>query len=96
MSDGSFRNDDIARRLVVLRQALGYNQTAFAALIGTTPSAVNNYESGFRRPSLEVARDIVLRTGATLDWLYLGNRGGLPAHLLARLPAISDPDQKSA
>jgi transcriptional regulator with XRE-family HTH domain len=89
MADGGTSNEDIARRLIALREALGLNQSAFAALVGITQPAMNNYESALRRPQLDVAQSIVARTGITLDWLYLGNRSGLPAHLLAKLPEFS-------
>ncbi len=88
MSDGGTSNHALAQRLVVLRQSLGMNQSRFAALVGITQSAMNNYEGGIRRPKLDVAQTIVARTGATLDWLYLGNRAGLPSHLAQRLPEV--------
>jgi len=91
MTDGGRTNTDIARRIIALREALGHNQSAFAALVGISQPAMNNYEKGLRRPDLDVAVRIHQRTGVTLDWLYLGNRSGLPAHLLARLPDISAP-----
>lgn len=90
MSDGGDSVEDIARRLVTLREALGHKQTAFARLIGVTQSAMNNYEQALRRPQLDVAQRIVARTGVTLDWIYLGNRSGLPAHLHAVLPVLSE------
>lgn len=95
MTDGGRSNTDIARRIVALRDALGHNQSAFAALVGVSQPAMNNYEKGLRRPDLDVAVRIHQRTGATLDWLYLGNRSGLPGHLLERLPDISGPDAKA-
>lgn len=89
MTDGGRSNADIAKRIVALREALGHNQSAFAALVGISQPAMNNYERGLRRPDLDVAVRIHQRTGVTLDWLYMGNRSGLPAHLLALLPDIS-------
>lgn len=82
-------NEDIAQRLVALREALDMNQSRFAALIGVTQSAMNNYEGALRRPNLDVGQRIVARTGVTLDWLYSGTRSGLPGHLLERLPELS-------
>lgn len=89
MSDGGRSNIDIARRLVALRSALGLNQAAFAALIEITQPAMSNYEAAIRRPDIDVAIKIQTRTGATLDWLYLGDRNGLPQRLLAALPDLS-------
>ena len=90
MTDGGRSNTDIAKRIVALRTALGLNQSAFASLIEISQPAMNNYERGIRRPDLDVAVKIHQRTGITLDWLYLGNRSGLPGHLLAQLPDLSE------
>jgi transcriptional regulator with XRE-family HTH domain len=90
MADGGRSNADIARRLIALRESRGMNQSAFAAFIGISQPAMNNYERGLRRPELDVAINIQVKTGATLDWVYVGDRSGLPAHLLAVLPDLSD------
>lgn len=95
MTDGGKSTEDIARRIVALREALGHNQSAFANLVDITQPAMNNYEAGIRRPSLDVAIKIRLRTGVTLDWLYLGQREGLPGRLLSLLPDLSQ-EQKRA
>ena len=71
---------------------LGMNQTAFAQFIGTTQAAVSQYERGIRRPQLDVALTIRAKTGVTLDWLYEGDRSGLPLHLAAKLPMLSPSD----
>ncbi|MDC9825650.1 helix-turn-helix transcriptional regulator [Devosia sp. ZB163] len=89
MSDGGRSNPDIAKRLIALREALGKNQSAFAALIEVSQPAMNNYEKGHRRPDIDVAIRIQVRTGATLDWIYLGRRDGLPTRLLELLPDLS-------
>jgi transcriptional regulator with XRE-family HTH domain len=90
MADGGRSNADIGRRLVALREALNLNQSAFAQLIEVSQPAVNNYERAIRRPDLDVGIKIQLKTGATLDWLYLGDRSGLSSRLLALLPDLSD------
>ncbi len=95
MTDGGRSTTDIARRLVALRTAMGHNQSSFAALVDVSQPAMNNYEKAIRRPELDVAVKILQRTGVTLDWLYLGNRSGLPAHLLAQLPDLSDQQSKT-
>lgn len=89
MTDGGRSNDDIATRLRALLAALGQTQTGFAQLVGISQPALNNYLKGIRRPDIDVAIQIQLRTGVTLDWLYLGERSGLPAHLLEKLPDLS-------
>lgn len=95
MTDGGKTNADIARRIVALRTVLQLNQSAFAALVEVSQPAMNNYEAGLRRPDLDVAVRILQRTGVTLDWLYLGNRSGLPGHLLAQLPDLSEETAKT-
>lgn len=90
MADGGRSNHDIAMRLSALMKVLGHNQAAFAQLIGISQPALNNYLKALRRPDLDVAIDIQTRTGVTLDWLYLGDRSGLPAKMLALLPDLSD------
>ena len=79
---------DIGLRIVALRTALGHNQSAFAKLVGVSQPSLANYEAGLRRPEIDRAVQIVTRTGVTLDWIYLGDRSGLPARLLAILPAF--------
>lgn len=90
MADGGRSLEDIGRRLKALRESLGMNQSAFAVLCGVSAPAINNYEQAIRRPELDVALVIRARTGATLDWIYEGERGGLPGHLLERLPELSE------
>lgn len=89
MTDGGRTNIDIARRLAALVEALGHNQTSFANLIGISQPALNNYLKAIRRPDIDVAISIQIKTGATLDWIYLGDRSGLPGRLLERLPDLS-------
>lgn len=96
MTDGGRSNKDIGRRLVTLREALGYNQLAFCALVGISQPAMSNYEKGFRRPDLDAAINIQLKTGVTLDWIYLGKRDGLPGRLLEILPPLSDEEKERA
>lgn len=69
--------------------ATGRNQSAFAELVGITQPAMSNYMKGLRRPQLDEAIKIAAKTGVTLDWLYLGDRSGLPARLHEALPDLS-------
>lgn len=90
MADGGRSNQDIARRLRALMEALDRNQASFAALIGISQPALNNYLKAIRRPELDVAINIQTKTGVTLDWIYLGDRSGLPSKMLEILPDLSD------
>lgn len=89
MADGGKSPEDVARRLVALREALGYSQSGFAKLVGISPSQMNNYEKPIRAPSRPVAQQMRLKTGVTLDWIYEGDRAGLPLSLLEKLPDLS-------
>ena len=95
MADGGRSNEDIAMRLRALMLALGKNQAAFAALIGVSQPALNNYLKALRRPEIDVAVNIQAKTGVTLDWLYLGDRSGLPSKMLEKLPDLSDQARKA-
>lgn len=78
-------------RLDALMKMLGKKQVEFSSLIGVSQPALNNYLKGLRRPDLDVAIAIQTRTGATLDWIYLGDRSGLPVRLASELPDLSVP-----
>lgn len=95
MADGGRSNNDIAMRLAALMDAMKLNQSAFAALVGITQPALNNYLKAYRRPDIDVAISIQMKTGVTLDWIYLGDRSGLPARLLAILPDLERRDQRA-
>jgi transcriptional regulator with XRE-family HTH domain len=95
MADGGRSNQDIARRLNALMTAFERNQASFASLIGVSQPALNNYLKGIRRPDLDIAINIQTKTGVTLDWLYLGDRSGLPSKLLEILPDLSDQARRA-
>lgn len=95
MADGGRSNSDIAMRLRALMTALELNQVGFANLVGISQPALNNYLKGLRRPDLDVAISIQTKTSVTLDWLYLGNRSGLPARLLEKIPDLSNQAEKA-
>lgn len=96
MADGGRSNLDIAMRLDALMVALKLKQVEFAQLIGITQPALNNYLKALRRPDIDVAIMIQSRTGATLDWIYLGDRSGLPLRLATLLPDLSSPETEKA
>jgi transcriptional regulator with XRE-family HTH domain len=82
-------------RLGALMEALERNQAGFAGMIELSQPALNNYLKGIRRPELDVAIRIASKTGVTLDWLYLGDRSGLPARMLDLLPDLSDRSRRA-
>lgn len=95
MTDGGRSLADIARRIETLMGVLDHNQTSFANLVGISQPALNNYLKGIRRPDIDVAIQMQLRTGVTLDWLYLGDRAGLPSRLMQMLPDLSEAPRKA-
>lgn len=94
MADGGRSNADIAMRLNALMTALDLKQVGLASLVGVTQPALSNYLKGLRRPEIDVGIAIQAKTGATLDWLYLGDRSGLPSRLLEKLPDLSARPEK--
>jgi transcriptional regulator with XRE-family HTH domain len=96
MADGGRSNADIAMRLNALMKALDKKQVEFAQLIGISQPALNNYLKALRRPDIDVAITIQSRTGATLDWIYLGDRAGLPVRLASILPELSSQPAEKA
>lgn len=57
---------EAAARILAL-QRLGENDAEFARRIGLSPQQVNNYKNEGRGASLEVVRDVAVRTGVSVD-----------------------------
>ena len=74
--------DDIAERFLLLRLALGQNQTFMAELIGVSQTSWSKYELGERTPNYWNLREIHRRTGCPPEWLMEGNVSRMPANLL--------------
>jgi DNA-binding XRE family transcriptional regulator len=73
--------NDIGERLRVTREALGLSQAELCRRLGISPAAWNNAETGDNRIGIDNAMLLCKTTGVTLDWIYLGHRGGLPQKL---------------
>lgn len=86
--------DVIGARLKRLRLALGYPQARlFCSFVGITDQALNNYEAGRRRISLDEAMKIVIKTGVSLDWLYRGLEHTLPKHVSDKLAEVEKSEE---
>jgi transcriptional regulator with XRE-family HTH domain len=72
---------EIGQRLRLTRQALGLSQAELCRRTGIRPAAWNNAETGDNRIGIESAVELCKTTGVTLDWIFLGHRGGLPQKL---------------
>ena len=57
---------EAAARILAL-QRLGESDADFARRIGLSPQQVNNYKNEGRGASLEVVRDVAVRTGVSVD-----------------------------
>lgn len=75
----------IGERIVMLRKALDMSAADFARHVGIGTNTLSNYETGYRRPELDKALEIVRKTGATLDFIYLGDASSLPMRIAGKL-----------
>lgn len=94
-------DDDIARRLVAVRQIIagGLNQQDFARSIKLEKNVYNPFEKGKRPLTLDAARRIRRRWGVSVDWLLFGDFGLDQREALQRIgpaPIIRVPDQMPA
>jgi transcriptional regulator with XRE-family HTH domain len=79
----------IGARLKALRLALGFHQArAFCTFIGAHEPNWNMFERGHRRISLDEAVKVVIKTGVSLDWIYLGREHTLPLHIAEKLRQV--------
>jgi transcriptional regulator with XRE-family HTH domain len=75
----------IAARLTLLRKALRLSQAELCRQTEIAPNQWNQFETGKRRITLEVAAKLKERYGASLDWIYVGDSAGIPQALLGQL-----------
>jgi transcriptional regulator with XRE-family HTH domain len=87
---------EIAHRLTILREALGYRtQGEMAAVLGMTAGSWSNYERGFSRINIDAALLLQRRFGIPLDYVYIGLTAMLPSHLAAKIREIESRDDES-
>lgn len=60
----------LGQNLKRIREARGFSQSELARLIGLTPQAINQIESGKRWPREETAKALAAALGCTLSDLY--------------------------
>lgn len=75
----------LAPRLVAARKAVGLNKTDFAAMIGIDKSSYTKMESGIKPLLPHVAYKIWELYGIDLNFIYLGQVGGLPLSLSSKV-----------
>jgi DNA-binding XRE family transcriptional regulator len=71
----------VARRLIALRAALGMNKAAFADMIGLDRSSYTKIEKGEKPLLPPSAYRIYQLFGVDMNFIYLGQVGGLPVKL---------------
>lgn len=88
----------VGERLRLIRRAYGalqrqgareISQAEFARLCDISPAAWNNAETGDNRLGLDNAINVSRRTGASLDYIYLGDVAHLPHALAAEIEKLA-------
>lgn len=62
----------IGQRIKWLREALGHTQSDWARALHISNQQLNKWEAGTRMANLDALVTIVLSTGASFDYLFLG------------------------
>jgi transcriptional regulator with XRE-family HTH domain len=92
-------DEKIGRRLIALRENHRKGQSEFAETLNIAKNTLNGYERGKRPLTLETAKRIRDRWGASLDWLLHGDIGQPGHELAAKLgpsPKISADEKKTS
>lgn len=77
----------VAHRLIAAREALGLNKADFADMIGIDRSSYTKIEKGSKPLLPREAYRIWQLFHVDLNYLYLGEVGGLPSSLSSRVIA---------
>lgn len=85
----------IASRLKLTREALGLSPTEICKMTGIKTNTYANWEGAFSRPGLGEAKVLRRVLGYTLDWIYEGDRGGLPMKLVQAIAAYEQNTGKT-
>lgn len=90
-------DQDIARRIIAIREHYKLSQTEFADELHIAKNTLNGYERGTRPLTLETARRIRDRYGISIDWLLNGDMGQPGHDVVVRMgprPKISADAEK--
>lgn len=66
----------IGKRIKSTREERGITQKALAEMVGVSPSAINQFEKGEKKPSSELLVSIALELGASTDYLLGASKKG--------------------
>lgn len=86
---------EVGQRMRLVREAHEVRSGELADFLGVAPSAIANWESGRKRPSIQVADLMCRRFGCTLDWLFLGRTETLSHGLFLKLYGTSPAATRS-
>lgn len=77
--------EDVAERLRLTREAMGWSQAELCRRAGIATQTWNNAETADNRIGVDEAIKLCRVSHVTLDWVYRGSRALLPASVLQRL-----------
>jgi transcriptional regulator with XRE-family HTH domain len=78
----------IAYRLTLTREALGYDQGAFAQRAQLAANTYNQYETGKNAPNMEAAHKLCDTYKLSLDWIYRGDPSSLRRETASAIDAL--------
>jgi transcriptional regulator with XRE-family HTH domain len=78
----------------MLRKATFGKQAEFCRYVDITNAAWNNYEKGRDRIGLDTAVRLHETLGVSLDWVYLGNEGGMPYGLMEKIKRVEAEEKE--
>ena len=76
---------EIAKRLVLLRRALGLSQSDMGRLAGVSGNAWGNYENADRRIEPDRVFELENNISVPLEWVYRGVQTRLPLDLAQKI-----------
>lgn len=82
----------VARRLILTREALGLSQTEICRRTGIKTNTWNQWENKPQRLTLDNAIVICTVFGVTLDWIYRGRLETLPYNLGEKIKQLSETE----
>lgn len=77
--------EEIGERLVLARDAAGYDQVKLAGDLKISPSQLSNYENGWTVLPPHILIKIYALTRINSDWLYLADPSRLPADIKEKI-----------
>jgi len=90
----SDNDNEIAQRIRLVRKLSGLDQQQFAKRIGIPYKSWNHYETGYpmrREVLVTLLRHV---EGLSVDWLWFGRTGNMPAGLLKQLQQLERQERE--